>query len=161
VSPWQFARPQFVEDVRRIVSSYGIGPGRLTLELTETALLYDVDEAVEKLNALRGLGLRVAMDDFGTGYSSLAYLRVLPLDQLKIDKLFVAELSGAVDHPLAESMIAIGKHMKLEVVAEGVENELQRERLIALDCDRFQGFLYSRPLSVVDFIDWLRRNAAG
>ena len=143
------------------MSSYQFKPGRLTLELTETALLYDVDEAVAKLNALRSLGLRVAMDDFGTGYSSLAYLRVLPLDQLKIDKLFIAELSGAVDHPLAESMIAIGKHMKLEVVAEGVENELQRERLIALNCDRFQGFLYSRPLAVPDFVDWLRRNATG
>jgi diguanylate cyclase (GGDEF)-like protein/PAS domain S-box-containing protein len=156
VSPWQFARPSFVEDVRGILSAHRLEPGHLTIELTETALLYDLDETVEKLKRLRDLGLSVAMDDFGTGYSSLAYLRRLPLDQLKIDKLFVAELCDGTENPLVESMIDIARRMRLEVVAEGVENEEQRARLIQLGCDRFQGFHCCLPLPEADLLRWLR-----
>jgi diguanylate cyclase (GGDEF)-like protein len=160
VCPWQFARPDFVSDLREILQRYPIDTRRLMLELTETALLYDLDEAIQKLKALRVLGLRIALDDFGTGYSSLAYLRDLPLDQLKIDKNFISEVSATVEHPLVGSMIAIGKHMKLAVVAEGVETQAQFDKLIKLGCDRFQGFLFCRPVSEQSFIAWLHDNAA-
>lgn len=155
VSPWQFTRPNFVEDVRSVLRTYKMDPRRLMFELTESALLYDLSDTISKLTALRALGLRVALDDFGTGYSSLAHLRVLPLDQLKIDRVFVAELSGAVEHPLVESMIDIAKHMKLQVVAEGVENETQRSRLIGFGCQRFQGFLFCPPLTEGDFLSYV------
>lgn len=155
VCPWQFSRPDFVEQVLHALTKYGIDPGRLMLELTETALLLDLDDAIEKLTVLRKQGIKVSMDDFGTGYSSLAYLRDLPLDQIKIDKSFVNELSNAVEHPLIESMIAISHHMRLPVIAEGVETEVQREILIQFGCKSFQGFLFCRPLPERDFIKWL------
>jgi EAL domain-containing protein (putative c-di-GMP-specific phosphodiesterase class I) len=155
VCAWQFARVDFVEQVRETLAAQQVDPDRLTLELTETALLYDLDEAVEKLKALRALGLHIALDDFGTGYSSLAYLRDLPLDHVKIDKSFIAELDKSVDNPLVETMIAIGRHMRLGVVAEGVETEKQRTVLIQLGCERFQGYLYTPPLPEREFLQWL------
>jgi diguanylate cyclase (GGDEF)-like protein/PAS domain S-box-containing protein len=158
VCPWQFARPDFVADVREALQKHQVDPQHLMLELTETALLYDLNEAIEKLKSLRQLGLRIALDDFGTGYSSLAYLRDLPLDQLKIDKNFVSELSSTVEHPLVGSMIAIGKHMKLAVVAEGVETESQRDKLSELGCEHFQGFLFCHPLPEQEFVAWLNDN---
>ncbi len=157
VSPWQFARPDFVSKLQEIFQKYNIDAHRLMLELTETALLYDLRETIEKLKALRLLGLRIALDDFGTGYSSLAYLRDLPIDQLKIDKNFIRELTTTAEHPLVESMIAIGRHMKLTVVAEGVETESQRDKLTKMGCDHFQGFLFCRPLPEQDFLAWLNR----
>jgi diguanylate cyclase (GGDEF)-like protein len=155
VCPWQFARPDFVEQLHFALTKYRIDPGNLMLELTESALLYDLDEAIEKLTALRALGLRIALDDFGTGYSSLAYLRDLPLDQLKIDQAFVRELGSSVEHPLIESMIAIGHHMKLPVVAEGVETEAQRDILVKLGCESYQGFLFCRPVPEKEFLGWV------
>lgn len=158
VCPWQFARPDFVADIREILLKHDIDPRRLMLELTESALLYDLTETIDKLKALRKLGLRIALDDFGTGYSSLAYLRDLPLDQLKIDKNFISELSTTVEHPLVDSMIAIGKHMKLDVVAEGVETEQQRDKLTALGCEQFQGYRFCHPVPEQEFLTWLNRN---
>lgn len=155
VCPWQFARPDFVSDLHETVLRHQIDPQRLTLELTETALLYDITETVVKLKTLRTMGFNIALDDFGTGYSSLAYLRDLPLDQLKIDKDFISELSTTVEHPLVGSMIAIGKHMKLAVIAEGVETEMQRDKLMALGCEHFQGFLFCHPLPERDYLAWL------
>ncbi len=160
VCPWQFNRADFVEQVRHSLEKYAIDPGSIMLEMTETALLYDLEEAIERLCALRAMGLRVALDDFGTGYSSLAYLRDLPLDQLKIDKSFVGELNSTVEHPLVESMIAIGGHMKIPVVAEGVENINQREILFSHGCERYQGYLFCRPLPEQEFIRWLEERAA-
>jgi len=159
VSPWQFARPDFVEELRKTLDAHKTDPRRLMLELTETALLYDLDESIEKLKALRALGLTVALDDFGTGYSSLAYLRDLPLDQIKIDKSFVGELGSGSEHPLVGSMIAIGQHMALEVVAEGVETEAQRATLLKLGCRMLQGFLFCQPMPEHAFLQWLDANA--
>jgi len=155
VCAWQFARTDFVQQVRETLAAQQVDPRRLMLELTETALLYDLDEAVGKLKALRALGLHIALDDFGTGYSSLAYLRDLPLDHIKIDKSFVAELGKSVDNPLVETMIAIGRHMRLGVVAEGVETEKQRAILMQMGCERFQGYLYTQPLPEREFLQWL------
>lgn len=155
VSPWQFAREDFVQQVTRVLETYRLPAERLMLELTESALLYELEETVQKLHALRALGLRVALDDFGTGYSSLAYLKDLPLDVIKIDRAFVQELDRASDHPLVETMIAIGRHMRLEVIAEGVETQLQYDTLVKLGCENFQGYLFAQGLSEADFMRWL------
>lgn len=155
VCVWQFVSSDFTEQVQQALTKYKIDSGRLMLELTESALLSDTDDAVEKLNALRAMGIKVSLDDFGTGYSSLSYLRILPLDQIKIDKSFIDELSSDVEHPLVESIIAISQHMKLPIVAEGVETKTQRDILTKLGCQIFQGYLYCRPISEKDFLKWL------
>ena len=157
VCPWQFARPDFVDQVRRTLATHEIDVRHLTLELTETALLYDIKETIEKLQALRALGLTVALDDFGTGYSSLAYLKDLPLDLIKIDKAFVNEISTGSEHRLLESIIAISGYMRLGVIAEGVESTTQRDVLIGLGCKHFQGYLFSRPLPENNFLEWISR----
>lgn len=155
VCPWEFVRPDYVDTVQAMMAAEGIDAADVALEITETALLYDLDQTIAKLHALRGLGLKVALDDFGTGYSSLAYLRDLPLDSLKIDKAFVNEVTGAASHPLVETMIAIGKHMALSVVAEGVETEEQWTRLVEMGCGGFQGYYFCRPLAPERFRAWL------
>ncbi|HEX7972449.1 MAG TPA: EAL domain-containing protein, partial [Thiobacillus sp.] len=155
VSPWQFAREDFVQQVTRVLDRCGLPAGRLMLELTESALLYDLEGTVQKLHALRALGLGVALDDFGTGYSSLAYLKDLPLDVLKIDQAFVRELDRGTDHPLVETMIAIGRHMRLGVIAEGVETAVQHDTLVKLGCENFQGYLFAKPLPEADLLKWL------
>lgn len=158
VCPWQFARPDFVDQVLHSLDAYKIDAKYLMLELTETALMFDIEGTIEKLAVLRAAGLRIALDDFGTGYSSLAYLRDLPLDQLKIDKKFVAEVSTASNQPLVESMISIGEHLNLAVIAEGVETPAQRDRLIEFGCRGFQGFLFCKPLPEADFVRWISAN---
>lgn len=155
VCPWQFARPGFVSELREIMQKHDLDSRYLMLELTETALLYDLQDTIDKLKALRILGLRIALDDFGTGYSSLAYLRDLPLDQLKIDKVFINELSSSVKRPLVDSMVTIGHHMNLAVVAEGVETAEQHKKLIELGCEYFQGYLFCKPLTSQAFQAWL------
>jgi diguanylate cyclase (GGDEF)-like protein len=157
VSPWQFARPDFVTCTIAAVEQLQVPPSHITLEVTESALLTDIDDTIAKLTQLRRFGITIALDDFGTGYSSLAYLRDLPLDILKIDKAFVDALETSAHEPLVESMIAIGRNMGLQVVAEGVETEVQLERLKALGCNVFQGYLFSRPLPEADFQQWLQQ----
>jgi diguanylate cyclase (GGDEF)-like protein len=155
VSPWQFTRPDFVQQVAHIFAKRGADPRRLTLEITETALLYDLGETIEKLNALREMGLRIALDDFGTGYSSLAHLKSLPFDELKIDRSFVGDLATGTDRALVQSIIAIGQHMKIRVIAEGVESSMQRDLLVEMGCECFQGYLFCQPLAEHDFLHWI------
>lgn len=159
VSAWQLARPEVVDELRDAVQAEGGDPASLSLEITESLLLHDLDDVVCKLNALRLLGFRISLDDFGTGYSSLSYLRQLPLDELKIDRAFVGEIATEIRNPLVHSMVAIGKHMGLSVVAEGVETEAQAQRLAGIGCDLFQGYLYARPMPVADFLEWARKAA--
>ncbi|MGH8581259.1 MAG: EAL domain-containing protein [Gammaproteobacteria bacterium] len=154
VSPWQFARRDFVQSIRALIAEQGIDPARLVLELTESALLYDVHETIEKLAALRSGGLKVSLDDFGTGYSSLAYLKDLPLDILKIDKAFVDELETEQKYPIVDTIITLGRHMNLMVIAEGVETTAQRDLLVNLGCNGFQGYLFCRPLPEDEFLRW-------
>lgn len=161
VSAWQFIAPGFVQQVRDTIEAKGVDPRCLMLELTETALLYDLAETIDKLKELRSLGLGIALDDFGTGYSSLAYLKDLPLDQLKIDKAFTAELEVSDAAPLVETMVAIGRHMGLGVIAEGVESQRQRERLERMGCRSFQGFFFSPPLAEADLRSWLTGVSTG
>jgi diguanylate cyclase (GGDEF)-like protein/PAS domain S-box-containing protein len=159
ISPWQLARPDFVAQLRERVQAAGLEPGQITLEVTESGLLRDLSDAIGKLRALREFGVQVALDDFGTGYSSLAYLRDLPLDELKIDKSFIDELVDKGEQMLIENILDIGHNMGLRVVAEGVAKPAQRQQLLALGCTHFQGFLYGQPIAEDEFPAWLERNA--
>jgi diguanylate cyclase (GGDEF)-like protein len=132
-------------DVTAALAESGLSPGALVLEITETALMRDVTETISSLRALKELGVLLAVDDFGTGYSSLDYLRRFPIDMLKIDKAFVDDL-GAGDSTLAQAIIDLGESFDLEVVAEGVEHESQRQRLLELGCSYGQGHHFSRAL---------------
>jgi EAL domain-containing protein (putative c-di-GMP-specific phosphodiesterase class I) len=119
------------------------------LELTESALMNNVEETVGRLTLLKALGVRVAIDDFGTGYSSLAYLRQFPIDVLKIDRSFVSGITDTSEAvAIVHAMVQLGKALGLETVAEGVENDGQREKLAAENIDTAQGFLFARPLDV-------------
>ncbi len=152
ISALQFRQPEFVEQVLAALDRTGANPKNLKLELTESMLVDNVDEVISKMTELKSHGLSFALDDFGTGYSSLAYLKRLPLDQLKIDRAFVRDMlvdltSGAI----AQTIISLGRAMDLSVMAEGVETEEQRGFLAGLGCHSFQGYLFSRPLPLEEF----------
>ena len=147
VSARQFAQVGFVDSVRSALSTTGAVASRLKLEITETAVLEDFHETAAKLAELRAIGVKVSLDDFGTGYSSLAYLTRLPLDQLKIDRSFVDRLTeDRNDAMVAQTIIGMGRGLGLDVIAEGVETEAQRNFLMAQGCDAFQGYLIARPM---------------
>jgi diguanylate cyclase (GGDEF)-like protein len=149
VSALLLRRPSFVDDVRAALGAKGADGGGIDLEITESLLMSDVDASIRKLRELRALGMRVALDDFGTGYSSLAYLSRLPLDTLKIDRAFVNGMSeDSDDTRIVATIVALAHSLKLKVVAEGVETEVQAQLLRRLHCDEVQGFLFSRPLPV-------------
>ncbi|MBB1487849.1 sensor domain-containing protein [Oceanospirillum sediminis] len=156
ISAWQFAQSDFTDQLHILLDEYRINPKHITLEITETALLSDIGDTKLKLALLRKTGFRISLDDFGTGYSSLAYLKDLPLDELKIDKAFVDEIRPGERQPLIESMISIGRHMNLDVLAEGVETEKQKQQLVQMGCQNFQGYLFSRPMAMSDFPEWLK-----
>ncbi|MGH8547170.1 MAG: EAL domain-containing protein [Methylococcales bacterium] len=158
LSPWQFARPDIVQSIRGLIAEQGVNPERLVLEVTESALLYDVHETIEKFTALRSAGFKVSLDDFGTGYSSLAYLKDLPLDILKIDKAFVDVVGTGQKYPVVDTIITLGRNMNLTVIAEGVETAAQLDLLVNSGCDGFQGYLFCRPLPEDEFLRWLLAN---
>ena len=152
VSAQEFRQPDFVTDVLRLLRDGGADPARLKLELTESLLLHDVEDSILKMQALRTQGVRFSLDDFGTGYSSLSYLKRLPLDQLKIDQSFVRDvLTDPNDATIACTIIALAHSLGLDVVAEGVETEGQRDFLLRNGCRKFQGYLFGRPGPV----EWL------
>ncbi|WAJ69573.1 putative bifunctional diguanylate cyclase/phosphodiesterase [Catenovulum adriaticum] len=155
VSAWQFAGNTFIDKLKVTIEQYQVCPAQLTLELTETSLLHNLQETKIKLAELRKLGFKIALDDFGTGYSSLSYLRDLPLDEIKIDKAFVDEVDGITAQPLVESMISIAKHMQLSVIAEGVETSVQKTALLNMGCPNFQGYYFAKPMNKQDFLVWL------
>jgi len=157
VSAYQFHDPGFVEQVSEMLNRYGIKAGRLKLELTESLVLNNVEEAIIKMNALRDFGVRFSMDDFGTGFSSLSYLTKLPLDQLKIDQSFVRNMCiNHRDAVVVQTIIGMANNLGIEVIAEGVELESQRVFLETHQCKLCQGYLFSRPLPVEEFEDKLR-----
>jgi len=160
ISARQFRQPDFVERVLAALKRTGANPQSLKLELTESMLLDNVDDVIAKMTTLKSHGLRFSLDDFGTGYSSLAYLRRLPLDELKIDLIFVRDLvTDAASGAIAHAILSLGKAMGLRVIAEGVETEEQRDFLVRMGCHSFQGFLYSRPLPLEEFQLWLPDSA--
>lgn len=147
VSEHQLRRPEFVDEVREALEASGLAPERLILELTESVLIDELEATIERLNALKALGVGLAIDDFGTGYSSLSYLRRLPVDSLKVDKEFIDGLGGdSGEGALAEAIIALAQRLDLRTVAEGVEGSAQIRSLERLGCDLVQGFHLSRPL---------------
>jgi EAL domain-containing protein (putative c-di-GMP-specific phosphodiesterase class I) len=150
VSALQFAQPDFVEAVNSALRRSGLDGACLELELTESLLMQQTQQSVEKLEQLRGLGVRIAVDDFGTGYSSLAYLHRLPIDTLKIDRSFVQEISRGPEgvrrkDAIVRAIASLAHSLELKVVAEGVETEPQRQFLQSLACDAMQGFLFGHP----------------
>lgn len=141
-----------------VLRDTGFPCDRLTVELTEESIVRDFDLALSQLEMLRGQGVCIAMDDFGTGYSGLAYLKNLPLDYLKIDKGMIADISGNPrDLIVLRAIIALGKALNLKIIAEGVEKESELQILRAEDCDYFQGFLRSPPLSAKDFAAFAKK----
>ncbi len=152
VSAKQFNRPDFVAEVEAALRATGAPADHLMLELTESVVLDDLDCAVDKMKAIRALGVGIALDDFGTGYSSLAYVARLPLDQIKIDRCFVRNLPGSVnDAAVAHTIITLAESLGLSVIAEGVETEGQRKFLEQHGCPSFQGFLFAKPLPIAEF----------
>ena len=148
VSARQFTAPGFVDGVHRILDSSGLEPGALMLELTESVLLRRDDRVVADLIELKAIGLQLAIDDFGTGYSSLSYLGELPIDVLKIDKSFLDGIASSEQRlALVKGIVGIARTLQLEVVAEGIESEDQRDLLIAMGCQFGQGYLLAMPMA--------------
>jgi EAL domain-containing protein (putative c-di-GMP-specific phosphodiesterase class I) len=158
VSAHQFHQAGFVDQVVTVLKDTGANPQRLKLELTESLLVSNVDEVIEKMFALRAEGVGFSLDDFGTGYSSLSYLKRLPLDQLKIDQSFVRDvLVDPSDASIAKTIIALAQNLGLGVIAEGVETEAQRCFLATSGCHAYQGFFFSRPLPLAGFEEFALR----
>ncbi len=160
VSALQFQQTHFVEEVSRLLVEHGLPPYLLELELTESILIRDAEEALERLQALADLGVQLALDDFGTGYSSMAYLKRFPLHKLKIDRSFIASLhegDADADVAIVSAIIQMGHALKMEVVAEGVELQAQQQVLHTMGCDHFQGFLFSPAVPPEAFLaQWAR-----
>ncbi|MQA13966.1 MAG: EAL domain-containing protein [Pseudonocardiaceae bacterium] len=151
------ADAEFPERVTEALQRHGVPPALLGFELTESAVMSDPERALPVLRRLHGLGVRIAVDDFGTGYSSLAYLRRLPVDEVKIDKSFVLGMgSDLSDLAVVRAIVDLGHSLGLSVVAEGVEEDVARDQLIEMGCDVAQGYLISRPLGRERFEAWLR-----
>jgi diguanylate cyclase (GGDEF)-like protein/PAS domain S-box-containing protein len=152
ISARQFRQPDFVHRVLAALDSSGANARNLRLELTESMLVENVQDVIDKMNELKSHGLRFSLDDFGTGYSSLAYLKKLPLDQLKIDRSFIRDiLADESSAAIAQTIISLSRAMGLPVIAEGVETEQQCDFLTRIGCHAFQGYLFSRPLPLSDF----------
>ena len=151
VSARQFRDPQFVDQVMEAIVQTGIAPRKLKLELTESLLADGIEVTIAKMGSLQAMGVELSLDDFGTGYSSLSYLKRLPLNQLKIDRAFVKDLLTDVnDAAIARTIIGLAQSLGLDVIAEGVENEAQREFLARHGCQAFQGHLFCPPLPIAD-----------
>jgi predicted signal transduction protein with EAL and GGDEF domain len=161
VSARQLADPGLVHDVSRVLAATGLEPARLTLEITETALIADPQAAIARLDALKATGVQLAIDDFGTGYSSLSSLRTLPVDSLKIDKAFIDGVTtGTEAEGLVQAILRLAATFHLVTTAEGVEHRDQLERLQELGCQQIQGFYYSRPIPPSDVAAFLHEHAA-
>ncbi len=152
VSAKQFRQSDFVARVQRVLQESGAKPSHLKLELTESMVLENIDGTIAKMRELKLLGLSFSLDDFGTGYSSLQYLKQLPLDQIKIDRSFVRDIaSDPNDAAIVQAIIAMSDALALNVIAEGVETDAQRDFLDAHGCHFFQGFLFGKPVPVTQF----------
>lgn len=158
VSPRQFRQSDFVRRVSALLASTGANPARLVFEVTEGLLIENLDRTIARMNELAALGIRFSIDDFGTGYSSLAYLKRLPLYEIKIDKSFIDDTpADPNDTAIVQMILSMARHMGLKVVAEGVETREQADFLLAHGCDALQGYLFAKPAPVSD---WLARQSS-
>ena len=148
----QFTCPTLVEDIDRIVADTGVNPAYLKLEITESAIMDNAEAAIAVTRELRRRGIQISIDDFGTGYSSLGYLHRFPVDTLKIDRSFVAQMEAhRPDYHVVDTIVALGQKLQISVTAEGIEMPQQLEWLKQLGCQYGQGYLFSRPLPAEDF----------
>lgn len=155
ISSRQLIHGDLVAHVDSALKRHQLPAAALHLEVTESAIMEDVDAAIAALKRLRAIGVRISMDDFGTGYSSLSYLKKLPLDELKIDRSFVFQLGDASpNQAIIHAIVCLARNLHMQVVAEGVENADQLATILALDCDLGQGYHFSRPLAADDFASW-------
>jgi len=151
LSPLQLEEPDLIEKIEDALQYSGVAPGRLCLEITESAIIKQPNKAIRALEELRALGILLAVDDFGTGYSSLSMLRKLPVHILKIDRSFVMEITRShADLQLVRAIVGIAQDFGLDVTAEGVESEEQAELITALGCTNGQGYLFGRPAFLLD-----------
>jgi len=152
VSALQFRQVSFLDDVLLILKHTGADPRKLKLELTESLLVSDVEEVIVKMQRMKFHGIGLSLDDFGTGYSSFSYLKRLPIEQLKIDQSFVRDmLSNTDDASIVKTIIDLTKNLRLNVIAEGVENVRQRDLLQLSGCHNYQGYFFSKPLPLDQF----------
>jgi diguanylate cyclase (GGDEF)-like protein len=159
VSARQFQQADFVEQIIGILKSTDINPARLTLELTESMVLDSTPETIRKMQVLKKTGLKFAMDDFGTGHSSLSSLKKLPLDQLKIDRMFIRDITENNDAAIiVQTIIAMAHNLCMEVIAEGVETKMQKDFLIQHHCVNFQGYFFGKPMPIKEFEQALSQN---
>jgi predicted signal transduction protein with EAL and GGDEF domain len=157
VSSVQFKRKGLVDYLVRTLAAYGLDSTAIEVELTETALMDDIEHAVKVLGALKDLGIRISLDDFGTGYSSLSYLSRLPLDKIKIDQSFVQQIeTDTAGRAITDAIIALGRTLGLEIVAEGIESEQALTYLRNQGCHQAQGFYLCEPLSGDELANWYR-----
>jgi EAL domain-containing protein (putative c-di-GMP-specific phosphodiesterase class I) len=152
VSAKQLIRSDFVTQVQDSLNRYEVDPTKLKLELTESMLINDFDLIVTNMLALSAIGVSFSLDDFGTGYSSLQYLKKLPLSQLKIDQSFVRDIvEDNSDYAISRTIIMMANSLGLTVIAEGVETEQQRQCLMNIGCVYFQGYLFGKPMPLLEF----------
>jgi EAL domain-containing protein (putative c-di-GMP-specific phosphodiesterase class I) len=162
VAARQLDAPDLVHTVREALRESGLPASHLVLELTESDIMRQPDQALRVLQELRDVGVHIAIDDFGTGYSSLSYLQFLPFDELKIDRAFVQRVEdGERDRALVRTIVQLGKSLGAMVVAEGIETPGQHALLHELQCDIGQGYLYSRPLTDELLLQFLREHNHG
>ena len=154
VSARQFHLPDFYDQLHDNLKSFGVNPALLKLELTESVVLENIEDVISRMKKIRALGVTFSLDDFGTGFSSLSYLKILPLDQVKIDKSFVRDINiDANDAAIVRAIIAMCDSLDMQVIAEGVETEEQLEFLKNNGCTRYQGYLFSKPVSINEWKD--------
>lgn len=153
ICPRQFYQAEFSKQVQSILAQTGASPRFLTIEITEGLLINDVDDIIRKMKQLKALGIHFSIDDFGTGYASLSYLKLLPLDELKIDRSFINDIEiDENDMVIVRTIIAMAKHLKFELIAEGVEQLSQVDRLVEEGCHHFQGFYFYKPMPKEQFL---------
>ncbi len=161
ITPEELGDPRFAADFAELIAKSSIAPERLMLEITEDLLLRNLEQAAAALSALRGLGFRTALDDFGAGFCNFRYLRELPLDAIKLDKIMVDGVPGdAKALAVLRAIMALAKALELDIYAEGVESDVQRAAIISEGCDYWQGFLRAQPMKSADVLA-LSRTARG
>ncbi|MCL7743390.1 EAL domain-containing protein [Guyparkeria hydrothermalis] len=159
LSPLQFHRPNFLATIHRTLELTGLPASRLELELTEGILMSETESAIQTLHRLRDSTISVSIDDFGTGFSSLSYLKHLPIDKIKIDRSFIQGVEDSADDAaIVQGIISMAHHLGIQVVAEGIETEAQREILVDWGCDSLQGYLFARPMPLNELIGCLADN---
>ena len=156
LSPIQFRSRDLVDTVRDVLARTGLEPRRLELEITESVLINDAASALDILNALKDLGVKIAMDDFGTGYSSLGYLNSFPFDKIKIDRSFIGDMNGKdKSGAIVRSVITLGQSLNMTTTAEGVETAEQASFLTQEGCDQIQGYYFSRPIAAAELTTFM------